>query len=106
MVDTAKSELIKMGYNVDSGVIHMSEIGVPQKRKRFFLIASKHKKVSLSNAIQQHLVDEKSIGWAIEDLLDVQTDSVFDTPANSSATNRKRIDYLLVPMMVMLKSNC
>ena len=34
VVDTAKSEPIKMGYNVDSGVIHMSEIGVPQKRKR------------------------------------------------------------------------
>lgn len=94
VVDIAKSELTKMGYNVDSGVIHMSEIGVPQKRKRFFLIASKHKKVSLSNAIQQHLADEKSIGWAIEDLLDVQTDSVFDTPANSSVTNKKRIDYL------------
>ncbi len=34
------------------------------------------------------------MGWAIDDLLDIDNDTVFDTPANSSATNKKRIDYL------------
>ena len=95
VVEIAKEELNKLGYNVDSGVITMSDIGVPQRRKRFFLIASRVKKVSLQRAIDYHKVDnEKTLGWAIDDLLDIENDTVFDTPANSSATNKKRIDYL------------
>lgn len=35
------NELRRMGYNVDSTMINMSEYGVPQKRKRFILFASK-----------------------------------------------------------------
>lgn len=95
VVDIAKSELNKLGYSVDSGVITMSDIGVPQKRKRFFLIAAKGKEISLQKAIETHHVNiEKSVGWALDDLLDVNNDTVFDTPANSSATNKKRIDFL------------
>lgn len=95
VVDIAKRELLKMGYSVDTGTITMSDIGVPQKRKRFFLIASRIGEVSLDRAINMHRVDsENSLGWAIDDLLNVSNDTVFDTPANSSATNRKRIDYL------------
>lgn len=94
VVDIATETLSEMGYRVDSGVITMSEIGVPQRRKRFFLIASRSKNVSLQNAICAHTSEEKSLGWALEDLLDIDADSVFDTPANSSATNKRRIDYL------------
>lgn len=94
VVGIAKDELTKLGYHVDTGVITMSEIGVPQKRKRFFLIASKNKTVSLSNAVENHRCEEKSVSWAIEDLLTIEDDSVFNTPANSSATNMKRINYL------------
>lgn len=35
------TELEKIGYNVESSIINMSEYGVPQKRKRFILFASK-----------------------------------------------------------------
>lgn len=94
VVDIAKAELKKLGYSVDSGVINMSDIGVPQKRKRFFLIASREKSVSISRAIESHKTEEKTVQWAIEDLMDVQNNTVFDTPANSSITNKKRIDYL------------
>lgn len=36
------NELETMGYKVDSNVINMSEYGVPQKRKRFILFATKN----------------------------------------------------------------
>ena len=36
------NELKKLGYNVDSTVINMLDYGVPQKRKRFILFASKN----------------------------------------------------------------
>ena len=94
VVDIAKAELEKLGYSVDSGVINMSDIGVPQRRKRFFLVASRDKNVSISRAIDIHRTEEKSVQWAIEDLLGINNNTVFDTPANSSATNKKRIDYL------------
>ena len=94
VVDIAKEELIKAGYHVDSGVITVSDIGVPQRRKRFFLIAAKDKTVSLERAISNHRTEEKSLGWAIDDLLNISNNTVFDTPANSSTTNKRRIDYL------------
>ncbi len=94
VVDIAKKELHELGYYVDSNVINMAEIGVPQNRKRFFLIASREKPISISRAINAHRTAERTVHWAIEDLLSINNDSVFDTPANSSATNKKRIDYL------------
>lgn len=94
VVGIATEKLKEFGYHVDSGVVLMSDIGVPQKRKRFFLIASKEKIVSLKNALDNHRTDEKSVKWAIEDILSINEDTVFDTPANSSAINKKRIDYL------------
>lgn len=94
VVDTAKKVLTNLGYHIDFGTIMMSEIGVPQRRKRFFLIASKEKEVSLVKTIDMHKTGENSVGWAIEDLLDIDGQTVFDTPANSSATNKARIDYL------------
>lgn len=94
VVDVANNELHKLGYNVDSSTIHMSEIGIPQKRKRFFLIASREKEVSITRAISFHKTEEKPVSWAIDDLLDLKSTEVFDSPANSSVANKKRIDYL------------
>lgn len=37
-------ELIKLGYNIESKVIDVSNYGVPQKRKRFILIGTTQKK--------------------------------------------------------------
>ena len=94
VVETAKKELNKLGYYIDCGVITMSEIGVPQKRKRFFLIASRKNKVSLARAITAHKCDVTTVSWAIDDLIAIDDKSVFNTAANSSATNMKRINYL------------
>lgn len=94
VVEVAKTELQKLGYYVDSGTIDMSRIGVPQKRKRFLLIASREKEVSIQRAVESNTSAFKPVSWAIDDLLDVCDDSVFNTPANSSETNKRRIDYL------------
>lgn len=94
VVKVAEQELKALGYQVDLGMIDVSKIGVPQKRKRFFLIASKDKEVSLDRAIRQHLSQGNNVGWAIADLLNSESDDVFNSPAHSSATNLKRIDFL------------
>lgn len=94
VVSTAKDTLCKLGYYVDSGTINMAEIGVPQNRKRFFLIAALEKPISLQNAIDEHRIPTRDIGWAINDLLNVEENTIFDTPARSSDINMRRIDYL------------
>lgn len=40
--DILVSELHELGYNLDYGIVTMSEYGVPQNRKRFILFASKN----------------------------------------------------------------
>lgn len=94
VVTVAKEKLIELGYSIDSGTMDMSVIGVPQKRKRFFLIASLNGQISLENCINEVKTDLRTLGWAIEDLLEVEDETVFNSPANSSSTNKKRIDYL------------
>lgn len=94
VVDVAKEKLINLGYSIDCGTMDMSIIGVPQKRRRFFLIAALNGEVSFENCINEVKTDLRPLGWAIDDLLDCEDDSVFNSPANSSSTNKKRIDYL------------
>lgn len=94
VVDTAKAKLISLGYSVTSGTMDMSTIGVPQKRKRYFLLASLDKKVSFERCLKNATMQERTLGWAVSDLLDKEDDTVFNSPAKSSSTNKKRIDYL------------
>lgn len=94
VVSIAESVLHRLGYKVDSGTINMAEIGVPQNRKRFFLIAALDGSISLQNAINSHRMHARNIGWAIGDLLNIENNTVFDTPARSSDTNMRRINYL------------
>ena len=94
VVDIAINRLRELGYSVDFGTIDMSIIGVPQKRKRFFLIASRIQKVSFERCIERVCTETRPLSWALNDLLDAEDQSVFNSPAKSSDTNRRRIDYL------------
>lgn len=94
VVQLARQALIDMGYTVDSGTMDMSTIGIPQKRKRFFMIASLKKEISFQNAIISNMLPTRNVSWAINDLLDVTGESVFDTTAHSSSINQERMQYL------------
>jgi DNA (cytosine-5)-methyltransferase 1 len=82
-----------LGYQVDSGVQRADEVGVAQRRRRFFLLASLDSTPSLSASIERRRRRERPVTWAIEDL-GGEGEGAFESSAVHSAENRRRIAYL------------
>ena len=94
VVINAWRELARLGYSVDGDVIHAARVGVPQRRRRYCLVASRAVAPSLSRVANTHAVPERSLRWAITDLLGADAAITYDTSAVHSEINRRRIDYL------------
>lgn len=94
VAQTTQDVLRRLGYRVDTGVVHAETIGVAQSRKRFFTVASRIVSPSIETATTSHAGAKRSVTWAIEDLANRDGTSAFDTAAVPSAENRRRIDYL------------
>jgi len=89
--------LHRLGYSTDVADVLGSAIGVPQARTRTFLVASRSLHIAPGD-LQQHLTDlsvaERTVGWAIEDLLMSTGTSSFDQTSMLSAESKKRVDWL------------
>ena len=95
VLQTAIAHLKGLGYSVSNGVIPMKSIGVAQNRKRMVLIASKCGNVNIEKTIEEATVRERPLSWACADLLDAyDTTDVFNSSANHSDENKRRIHYL------------
>jgi DNA (cytosine-5)-methyltransferase 1 len=93
--DTIKL-LVKLGYRVDTGVVDMSRLGVPQRRKRHVVVASLCKSISIEDVVSKHQVSMvRDVEWAIRDLEREEANGIFTEPAEHSSANLKRINYLL-----------
>lgn len=90
---TAMDILDRLGYQMDDQVLSADDVGTPQARKRFFLLASLSDAPSLSVG-NDASTRGRTLGWAIDDLLDDKLDGIFDTSANHSMVNQDRIGYL------------
>lgn len=96
VVDAVCGVLDGLGYSVWSGVLAAEQYGVAQCRKRFFLTAT------LTGApVAQRLKALETdtpppLSAVVRDLLslDPHPSDTFNTSANHSATNKKRIAYL------------
>lgn len=86
--------LRRLGYNVTTGMLAASAVGVPQTRTRHFLVASLTVDFDIQSITSMYACPARSIQWAIEDLLTIKTKSIFDTPATPSPENLARIRYL------------
>ena len=85
----------RLGYKVDSDVVNLVAIGVPQKRKRHVVIASISKTLSVREVVDKHRIkSERSVRWAIGDLRDEPSDGIFTTPSRHTRENMRRIRYL------------
>jgi DNA (cytosine-5)-methyltransferase 1 len=93
VVSRAKDQLNRLGYELDAGVIRADELGVPQSRRRFFLLASRDGSPSIVAAAARGRRPTRSISWAIDDLSETD-ETVFDSSASHSEINRRRIAYL------------
>ena len=88
--------LSRRGYHVDAGVLDLSELGVPQRRKRHVVVASRTTTVSVRSVLAQHRVRQpRTVSWAISDLFTPSEADVLDAPSEHSPANRRRMKYLL-----------
>jgi DNA (cytosine-5)-methyltransferase 1 len=94
VVSRTASALASLGYFVTSFVVKAVDLGVPQTRRRFVLIASRSSKFHLNKLSHLSGHDPRTFGWACGDLVQVNPGRVFDSSANHSDTNRARINYL------------
>ena len=99
VVQRTADELTNIGYNVSLGVIDMSELGVPQRRKRLVMMASTESTVVPSDVANRFAQDARSVKWAIGDLESITPEvrssmSIIDEVARSNSSTRSRIDYL------------
>lgn len=86
-----------LGYKVAGAVIDVAKLGLPQRRRRYVLIASRIDNVD-PEAILRDVTGEKhtkrDVRWAIGDLLGVGTSKEIDKPSAMSEENQRRVDIL------------
>ena len=109
VLETAKNELRKLGYNLYDNLFLASQYGVAQKRRRFILVATKRKIEIDINLYKREKVN--SVLWAIGDLENAYNEnSIFNSSAKHSAINQKRIDFLfdngLFELPIELRPKC
>lgn len=93
--------LNRAGYQVGTGtVLRLRALGVPQDRKRHFLVASRVTKVDpvrVESQLTEASLPTRPVEWAIRDLADAADPAGsggFDAPPRPSDENRRRIDWL------------
>jgi DNA (cytosine-5)-methyltransferase 1 len=87
----------ELGYEVSVGVIDLSEIGVPQRRRRLVLMASLTRATTPAEVTDRHRRNPRDVAWAIQDLEQVpesESLDLLDAVARSAPATRQRIDFL------------
>jgi DNA (cytosine-5)-methyltransferase 1 len=98
VVKTTQSALEELGYVVHSAVVDGSRIGVPQRRRRFILVASREPSVEPETVLAHVYRQEtpvRTVRWAIEDLENLIPLRELDRPSRMSPDNTKRVQYLM-----------
>lgn len=90
----AKEELRRLDYEVAETLVHMVDLGVPQKRVRHILVAALGRPVEGVLDIPPRGTP-RPLRWAIDDLQGRQSDSIFDSPARLTPDNLRRAQYFL-----------
>jgi DNA (cytosine-5)-methyltransferase 1 len=94
VVQRAIHHLDALGYNVDCQVVDLGRLGVPQRRRRLVLVASRDRHFDIAAVVERHRVPQRTVQWAIDDLVDQVSSDTFNEPARSAPATRRRIAYL------------
>jgi DNA (cytosine-5)-methyltransferase 1 len=97
VVSTSISLLKEAGYNIQFGTLCASDMGWPQTRKRYFIVASKQVDPISMDVINALLARENplSVWWAISDFAKKRGTHFMDRLPILSATNESRVKYLI-----------
>ena len=98
-VQQTVKKLREVGYAIGQGVVDLSKLGVPQRRRRHVTAAVLDGDIEpqaiieeLQSPICEHV--PRSVRWAIGDLEDVSPTGLFDSSSKPSILNQSRIDWL------------
>lgn len=96
VVQRTWEELGAQGYRLSGGVLQGVEIGVPQRRRRYFMLASRGAQPPAVATIQRSLQRQaRPLSWAIGDLLDApHPPGAYHSPSTHHPRNQRRIAYL------------
>jgi len=100
VVDIAKALFWKAGYTVETGVLKAAEMGWPQTRSRFFMVARKDRAPAGLHFVSQSLSmptgqPPLTAWWAIEDFEDVDPEEHhMYRRAAYTEENQERIEHL------------
>lgn len=95
VVQSAEKLLRTAGYEVAQGVVKASELGWPQRRERYFLIARRDRApLPISDVARALAAPAKDLWWAIGDLEDAPPTDFMSLQPELSEENRRRIDWL------------
>jgi len=96
VVQKASKYLIKLGYSISSTLLNGTDVGLPQRRKRFFLFATKKIQFDLDNRLKTNFEDKVTLKDFIFDLKNEPSEKngIFFTPSNMTQINKDRVDYL------------
>jgi DNA (cytosine-5)-methyltransferase 1 len=94
VVDTTVEALRRVGYNLGHGIVELSSLGVPQRRRRHVLVASLTRDVCLESMTSGYHRLAPTVKWAIADLRSNDSGRLFDTPSTPTPRSCERIEYL------------
>ena len=99
VVEATKRTLAAAGYAVAGAVIDLRRIGVPQRRKRFVFVATRISGLepakvlaAVADCMPGHA--DRTVRWAIGDLLAYRGEKIYDTASRPTAENLKRMQIL------------
>lgn len=94
IVHSVEAIFRELGYQVSVGILDFASLGVPQRRRRMIMIATKDVEIRVEEVQRKFSITERSIEWAIKDIADKPRDLLVDRVAVSQVQTRKRINYL------------
>ncbi len=93
---TVRAELERLKYRTAQRLLEAETHGVPQLRRRMFLVATLERDVDPDAALTWSPTKARSFSWACSDLERAakHSDDPFNRPPKATERNQKRIDYL------------
>jgi DNA (cytosine-5)-methyltransferase 1 len=99
VVEKTKILLENLGYLIEEVTINGIAIGMPQTRKRHFLIAKQSSRIDLQdivNEYKKHFPRPRPVSWCLEIVPKIfDRENEFYLPSTLSDENQARIDWLL-----------
>ncbi len=94
IVHSVEAIFRELGYRVNVGILDFASLGVPQRRRRMIMIATKGVEVRVEELQAKYSIAERPIEWAIKDIADKSRDLLVDRVSVPQLQTQKRIDYL------------